>query len=87
MGQGSSKVDAPIAPGMFETLRIGQVNAISFNDVIRFEGPCVLAFDGEREREIQAGQQVSMRVSRSGPSVLDIAKTIELAVCRNWFKH
>ena len=88
LGQGSSSiVDAPIAPGMFETLRIRQVKAISFNEEIRFEGPCVLAFDGEREREIQAGQQVSMRVSRSGPSVLDIAKTIELAVCRNWFKR
>ena len=88
LGQGSSsKVDALIAPGMFETLRIRKVKAISFNEVIRFEGPCVLAFDGEREREIQAGQQVSMRVSRSGPSVLDIAKTMELAVCRNWFKR
>ena len=84
---GRSKVHAPIAPGMFETLRIRRVETLGFDEVVRFEGPCVLAFDGEREREIQAGQQVSMRVSRSGPSVLDIARTMQLAACRNWFKR
>ena len=84
---GRTKVHAPIAPGMFETLRIKRAETLGFEEVVAFEGPCVLAFDGEREREIQAGQQVRMRVSRSGPSVLDIARTMHLASCRNWFKQ
>jgi len=84
---GRSKVRAPIAPGMFETLRIKRLETLGFDEAVRFKGPCVLAFDGEREREIQAGQQVSMRVSRSGPSVLDISRTMQLAACRKWFKR
>ena len=88
LGRGArSKVHAPIAPGMFETLRVRQVEPIGFDEVVRFEGPCVLAFDGEREREIQAGQRVEIRVSRSGPSVIDIRRAMQLAACRNWFKH
>ena len=84
---GRSKVHAPIAPGLFETLRIKQAATLDFDELVEFEGPCVLAFDGEREREIQAGQRVTMRVSRSGPSVLDIARTMELAACRKLFTY
>ena len=84
---GRSKVHAPIAPGLFETLRIKQAARLDFDELVEFEGPCVLAFDGEREREIQAGQRVTMRVSRSGPSVLDIARTMELAACRKLFTY
>ncbi len=84
---GRSMVHAPIAPGMFETLSIRQCSTLNFDETVEFEGPCVLAFDGEREREIQAGQRVTMRVSRNGPSVLDIPRTMQLAACREWFKN
>ena len=84
---GRSKVHAPIAPGMFETLSIRQCSTLNFDATVEFEGPCVLAFDGEREREVQEGQRVTMRVSRNGPSVLDIPRTMQLAACREWFKN
>ena len=84
-GRGGQKVRAPIAPGMYQTLRINKVESVGFNEEISFEGPCVLAFDGEREREIESGQKVSMRVSRSGPSVLNVEKTMQLAACRRLF--
>lgn len=82
---GRKKVHAPIAPGMYETLRLKKVETVSFDDVVEFKGPCVLAFDGEREREIQKGQKVRMRVSRAGPSVLNINKTMHLAARRKAF--
>ena len=85
--RGRHKVHAPIAPGLYETLSVRKIEVLSFDDVIEFEGPCVLAFDGEREREIQPGQQVRMRVSRSGPSVLNINKTMQLAACRRVFNQ
>lgn len=83
--RGKIRVHAPIAPGMYETLRIRKAEALPFGETIEFEGPCVLAFDGEREREVQPGQKVKMRVSRSGPSVLDIQKTMQLAAERKVF--
>ena len=60
---------------------------LGFDEQITFTGPCVLAFDGEREREIQDGQKVTMRVSRNGPGVLDINRTMQLAACRQWFRQ
>ena len=70
--------------GVMKNTKFQEVN---FDETVEFEGPCVLAFDGEREREIQAGQRVTMRVSRNGPSVLDIPRTMQLAACREWFKN
>lgn len=84
---GRQRVHAPIAPGLYETLQIKKVETVSFDDRVEFTGPCVLAFDGEREREIQDGQKVSMRVSRTGPGVLDINRTMQLAAERLWFKR
>lgn len=88
-GTSGSSVHAPIAPGLFQTVGIDEVRTVPFNEPIEFKGPCVLAFDGERERVIQAGQTVKMRLSRSGPKTLDIDKTMQLAACRQLFlnKH
>jgi hypothetical protein len=84
-GRGKKMVHAPIAPGLYETMRIKSCKEKQFGEIIEIVGPCVLAFDGEREREIQKGQKVSMSVSRSGPRVLDVKKTMHLAASRNVF--
>ncbi len=82
---GSLKVHAPVAPGMYETLGVEKVDLVPFGEDIELTGPCVLAFDGEREREVQAGQAVRMHISRTGPSLLDIEKTMQLAASRKLF--
>ena len=50
---GKIKVRAPIAPGLYETLSIKSIDRVGFTEFIEFKGPCVLALDGEREREPQ----------------------------------
>ena len=82
---GKIKVRAPIAPGLYETLSIKSIDRVSFTEFIEFKGPCVLALDGEREREIQNGQAVRMSIGREGPRVLDVRKTMELAASRGFF--
>ena len=86
IGKPGVGIHAPIAPGMFQTLIVKNIEVVPFDQIIRFEGPCVLAFDGERERVIKRGQKVSMRLSRSGPGILDIEKTMQLAASRQLFK-
>lgn len=83
--RGRYRVHAPIAPGLYQTLRLKKVEPVGFDEEIEFKGPCVLAFDGEREREVQAGQVVRMRISRTGPRVLNVEKTMQLAACRKVF--
>ena len=83
--RGKIKVRAPIAPGLYESLTVKSIERVDFTDSIEFAGPCVLALDGEREREIQAGQVVKMSIGRDGPRVLDVKKTMELAASRGFF--
>ena len=85
--RGKHKVRAPIAPGLYETIKVKRIETVSFDDVVELRGPCVMAFDGEREREIQDGQLVRMKVSRTGPSVVDIQKTMNLAATRQAFSR
>lgn len=85
MGKKGLRINAPIAPGMFRTINVESSRVVSFDEQINLKGPCVLAFDGERERVIKQGQKVSMRLSRSGPAILDIEKTMQLAACRQLF--
>jgi NAD kinase len=78
-------VCAPIAPVMFQTLTIAQVVEVVCDEPISIKGPCVLAFDGERERVVKPEQKVHFRLSRSGPKILDIEKTMQLAAGRQLF--
>jgi len=72
MGDGGVKLNAPLAPGLFAPIGIKQINRVPFDQTVELQGPGVLALDGERERVIQPEQKVRLRVSRSGPRVLDI---------------
>lgn len=85
IGGDSRMVHAPIAPGLYKTVGIKLVRTHKLGQAIRRKGPCVLAFDGERERVIGDGQKVSMTISRSGPRVIDIKKTMQLAAERQLF--
>lgn len=85
LGGGSRVVNAPIAPGLYQRIKVESAKKIAFDEVIKFEGPCVIAFDGERERVIKKGQKFEMRVSRTGPSVVDINKSMNLAASSGAF--
>ena len=84
-GKKGTRVCAPIAPGMYQTLTIARVVEVGCDEPISIKGPCVLAFDGERERVVKPEQKVHFRLSRSGPKILDIEKTMQLAAGRQLF--
>ena len=51
-----------LAPGRFEHIGISRLRLLDFDDVVRWTGPGALAFDGERERILKAGQTASIDV-------------------------
>jgi hypothetical protein len=59
---------------------------VAFGTVVVLCGPGVLAFDGERELELKPGQRVELRVDRSGPHVVDVGRTLQLAAARGAFR-
>ncbi len=79
LGKGNRFVNAPIAPGLYQQVRVESCNPVAYNEVMDFEGPCVIAVDGERERSIRPGQKFQMKISLTGPLVIDIEKAMKLA--------
>jgi hypothetical protein len=70
---------APISPGLFRTVHVASARRIPLGRVVQLVGPGVLAFDGDRERALAAGQTARLRVERDGPRVIDVARALTLA--------
>ena len=55
-------------------------------ETVDLEGLGALAFDGERERILKAGQHAQLRVERDGPWVIDVDRVHALAARAGWFR-
>lgn len=84
-GAGGRILRAPIAPGLYADVGIRSIRELGMNEVVVIDTPGVLAFDGERERPLRAGQTASLVVRRDGPQVLDVAAAMRLAALRSIF--
>ena len=69
LGPGGTRILAPIAAGILETVDISHVREIRLGedyDIVP-ETRCMIALDGEREVRVNAGETVHMRITRNGP--------------------
>lgn len=80
--QGGRLLRAPVSPGLFRSAHVRDVRRLPLNERTAVEGPGVLAFDGDRERELRPGQQATFTVTRHGPRVIDPRLTLRLAAER-----
>jgi hypothetical protein len=83
LGDSGRPVTAPVAPGMIRKVYIRNLRVIRFDEEapIRLT-PSVLALDGEREVEIRKGQSAAVRLSRAGPKVVEVTRTMTAAMTR-----
>ncbi|MCC2626827.1 MAG: acetoin catabolism protein [Thermomicrobiales bacterium] len=67
-------VTIPIAPGLLRSVPIATAELLDHGATVNFRGgPCTLAFDGEREIEVQdSNVQISVRLDPRGPRVIDV---------------
>ncbi|MBH79062.1 MAG: ATP-NAD kinase [Gammaproteobacteria bacterium] len=86
LGGEAQGVDAPIAPGFYRRVGVTNHRVVSFGEKVTVQGPGILAFDGERERVLKPSQNAAMSLSRSGPRVVDVEKTMHLAAEKGCFK-
>jgi predicted polyphosphate/ATP-dependent NAD kinase len=87
LGPGGQIVRAPIAPGFYREVPIATVRTVPFGEAIEVRGPGVLAFDGERERVLERDQPAFLTLSRSGPWVIDVKRTLHLAAASGCFRN
>lgn len=78
-------VRAPLAPGWYASIGIGEARRLGDGEAVEVTGPGILAFDGERQRLLKDGQRATLRVVRRGPRVIDVARTLRLAADRGSF--
>lgn len=86
LGGGDVYVNAPIAPGYYRNVGVSQHRLVNFAEEIRVKGPGILAFDGERERVLKPNQRATLSLSRTGPWVVDVDKTLHLAAEKGCFR-
>ncbi len=86
LGGGRRRVTAAIAPGLFQSVAVEFEKLMQVGETIAItESPCVLALDGEREMEIARDARVSIRLSASGPLVVDVRRTMASAQAMGLF--
>lgn len=76
---GSQPLLVAVSPGLYRRAHIAGVRKLAFGERTTIEGPCLLAFDGDRTRELAAGERADLWVDREGPWVIDADRTLRAA--------
>lgn len=66
----------PISPGLYANVGLEGVERVDLGAEVRWTGPGLLAFDGDREIVLQDGESAILRVVRDGPWVIDPGRTM-----------
>lgn len=78
-GRSGKTLRAPISPGLYETVGIDSVERLELETEIEWTGPGILAFDGDREIELNVGETATLSVVREGPWVIHPQRTLRSA--------
>ena len=80
LGEGDAAVDAPIAPGVIQTVQIAEWAAMTPGEPVAVKStPCTIALDGERTFAVRQGQSAQVALREDGPPVVDAAAAIREA--------
>ena len=82
---GARELLVPVSPGLYRKVFVTRHRRVSLDEPLRLTGPGLLAFDGDRERELAPGQRATLRIARRGPHVLDAERCLALAAERGLF--
>lgn len=65
------RMRVPVSPGLHKDIQINKAEKLELGEKIELMGPGILAFDGDREINLQAGETATLSVRRDGPWILD----------------
>lgn len=86
VGEGRFRTRAAILPGVIEEIGVVDFRRMALGERMTVSlCPCLIALDGERELVIRGGEEVTIRVERDGPIVVDINKVIRQAAVDGFF--
>lgn len=79
------RLQVPIAPGWYREVRVAEAHRVAAAVTLLFEGPGVIALDGDREVKLEARQRARLHVERSGPRVIDVEAVLRRAAVDGLF--
>lgn len=82
---GGKRLRAPISPGLYEDVAVEGAVRVELGQRLVWTGPGLLAFDGDRELVLGAGESAQLRVERTGPFVIDPTRALRAAALAGLF--
>ena len=73
---------APLSPGLFREVEVRSATRIGFGVSVRFQGPGVLALDGDRDHKLGEDMHASITLARDGPWLLNVERVMRWAVAQ-----
>lgn len=83
-GPGGRPLRAPVAPGLYRTVHVREVRTLALDEEVALAAPGIVAYDGDRITRLREGE-VTLRVRRDGPRVIDVGAAMRIAAERELF--
>ncbi len=85
--EAGERVIAPIAPGMIVEIGVDHFHFLELGDAVDINfKPSILALDGEREFTVMREDNISVRLTKNGPRVIDIDLALDEAGKKGVFR-
>ena len=84
-GEGDRGVLAPVSPGLYRRVAVHDLHRVASAVTVLFEGPGVIALDGDRTLKLEVGERARLHVERSGPRVVDVPGVMNHAALEHLF--
>jgi hypothetical protein len=86
-GGGGQPLLVAISPGLYRTAYVREARRLPLGEWTQLQGPGVVAFDGDRQRQLGRRESLRARVVRDGPRVIRVAATLAAAAQRAAFSR
>jgi predicted polyphosphate/ATP-dependent NAD kinase len=85
---GDNHFYAPIAAGKMISIEADDLEIVPIDHELKLicEHKGIIAVDGEREIPFNQGDRLTFKITRNGPLHVDVRRTLEIALKRNFFK-
>ena len=73
------RLTVPLSPGRFWNVSVAEAHRVASAVTVLFEGPGVIALDGDREIKLGLRERARLHVERTGPRVIDVPAVLHSA--------
>ncbi len=76
LGPGGRVVRLPLVPGSYDDVPIAASRLVALGEPVHWDGPGVIALDGERTIVLHRGDRITITVTADGPHVIDVERAL-----------